>query len=342
MKNLSITQKIVLVFNYLAALLGIIGFAAVYLPPNLLPFISFTSLIFPYIILFNMLFALYWVIKLKKYVFISILVLLLNYSHLKALYQWDGKHPIEPKGFSLMSYNVRLFNAYHWIKKKAIDVDISNYLKDQYPDILVLQEFKNDPKTDFLQYKYRHIVLKGHKRKAGLAIFSKYKIINQGDLNFKDTFNNAIWADIVLHKDTLRIYNIHLQSYKIVNPEALVEQDKNKVRNKLQKVFIRQYQQAELIEKEAEKSPYPVIVAGDFNNTAFSAPYHILSQDKTDAFVDAGEGFGITWQYKWLPLRIDFVLADALKLQILKFETLRQIKYSDHFPIIALLKFRAQ
>jgi len=29
-------------------------------------------------------------------------------------------------------------------------------------------------------------------------------------------------------------------------------------------------------------------------------------------------------------------------LQVLKFETLRQIKYSDHFPIKALLKFREQ
>ncbi len=342
MKNLSITEKIILIINYITALWLAVAFVTPYLPSGFLPILSLNSLIFPFLALINILFLIYWLIKLKKQLFISLLVLLLNYGNLKALYQWEGKHPIEPKGFSLMSYNVRLFNAYHWIKKKGINVDISNYLKDQFPDILVLQEFKTDKQTDFLQYPYKHIVLKGKKRKAGLAIFSKYKIINQGNLDFKDTYNNAIWADIVIKNDTLRVYNVHLQSYKIVKPENLVEQDKNMVRNKLQKVFKRQYQQAERISVHAKKSPYPVAISGDFNNTAFSAPYRILKADKRDAFVDAGEGFGFTWRYKWVPLRIDFILTDEKKLQVLQFETLNHFRYSDHYPIRALLKFRAQ
>ena len=342
MKNLSITGKIFLILNYIAALWLAVAFVTPYLPEGFMSVLSLNSLIFPFLVLVNIFFLIYWLIKLKKYFLISLLILLLNYTNLKALYQWQGKHHIEPKGFSLMSYNVRLFNAYRWIKKKGINVDISNYLKDQFPDILVLQEFKTDKQTDFLQYPYKHIVLKGKKRKAGLAIFSKYKIINQGNLDFQDTYNNAIWADIVIKKDTLRVYNVHLQSYKIVNPENLVEQNKIKVSNKLQKVFKRQYRQAERIAGHAEKSPYPVVIAGDFNNTAFSAPYRILKKNKTDAFVEAGEGYGMTWRYKWVPLRIDFILPDDKKLQVLQFETLNHIKYSDHFPIKALLKFREQ
>jgi len=342
MKNLSITKKIILIINYVAALWLAVAFLTPYLPYGFLSILSLNSLFFPFLALINILFLIYWLIKLKKQLFISLLVLLLNYGNLKALYRWQGKHPIEPKGFSMMSYNVRLFNAYHWIKKKGINVDISNYLKDQFPDILVLQEFKTDKQTDFLQYPYKHIVLKGKKRKAGLAIFSKYKIINQGNLDFQDTYNNAIWADIVIKKDTLRVYNVHLQSYKIVKPENLVEQDKSKVREKLKKVFKRQYQQAERIASHAEKSPYPVVIAGDFNNTAFSAPYRILKENKTDAFVDTGEGFGFTWRYKWVPLRIDFILPDDKKMQVLQFETLNHFRYSDHYPIRALLKFREQ
>jgi len=342
MKNLSIKQKIILLLNYVAALLLLLAFIAPYLPGDLIPFLSLSSLIFPFLVLLNILFVLYWTIQLKKYVFVSLVVLLLNYNNLQAIYQWEGKHPIEPKGFSIMSYNVRLFNAYNWIKQKGIDVDISNYLKDQKPEILLLQEFKPDAKTDFLQYKYKHIVLKGNKRKAGLAIFSNFKILKQGDLHFKDTYNNAIWADLLIGKDTIRIYNIHLQSYKIVNPEDLVEQDKLKTGQKLQKVFVEQEKQAKIIQQHIAKTKHPVIIGGDFNNTAFSAPYHILKQERTDAFVDAGEGFGITWQYKWLPLRIDFILSDPDRLEVLQFETLNHIKYSDHFPIKALLKVREQ
>ncbi len=342
MKNLSITQKIILILNYLAALLLLIAFVVPYLPPRFLSFLSLSSLFFPALVVLNILFLLYWLIKLKKYLLISLLVLLLNYNNLQALYQWEGLHPIDPKGFSIMSYNVRLFNAYHWIKKKGVDVDISNYLKDQNPAILLLQEFRKDKKTDFSQYKYNHIVLKGKKRKAGLAVFSKFKIINSGDLNFSHTYNNAIWADLRINKDTVRVYNVHLQSYKIVNPEAFAEKDKLLISNKLKKVFEQQYEQAKLLQQHIEKSPYPVIVGGDFNNTAFSAPYHILIDGKNDAFVTAGEGFGFTWQYKWLPLRIDFILPDAVKLKVVKFETLRHIKYSDHFPIKALIKIKEQ
>jgi endonuclease/exonuclease/phosphatase family metal-dependent hydrolase len=270
------------------------------------------------------------------------LILLINYNNIQALYQWKGKHPVEPEGFSLMSYNVRLFNAYQWIKKKGVDVDISNYLKDQNPDILLLQEFKDDPKTDFLQFPYKHIVLKGKKRKAGLAIFSKYKIVKTGDFDFKDTYNNVIWADVIVRNDTIRIYNVHLQSFKIINPESLVEKDKLKTGQKLQKVFARQAQQARAVQTQIEQIKMPVIVAGDFNNTAFSSPYHILKQDKIDAFTDAGEGFGITWQYKWLPLRIDFILFDPLRLEVLQFETLNHIKYSDHFPIKSILQLKGK
>ena len=339
MKNLSITRKIILVFNYLAALWLLVAFLTPYLPSVFLSFLYFNSLIFPFLILVNIFFMLYWLVKFNKYVFVSLVVLLINFGNIQALYQWSGKHIDDPEGFSVMSYNVRLFNAYHWIKKKGINVDISNLIKDRFPGVLLLQEYRNDKQTDFLQYPYKYIVLKGKKRKAGLAIYSKYKIIARGNLDFKNTYNNAIWVDIVVRKDTLRIYNVHLQSYKIVKPENLVGQNKTAVSNKLQKVFKEQYRQARLVAEHAAKSPYPVVIGGDFNNTAFSAPYRILKDGKTDAFVEAGEGFGITWRYKWIPLRIDFILPDENKLRVLQFETLNHFRYSDHYPIMALLRF---
>ena len=339
MKKLSITGKIFLIINYIVALWLLLAFVTPFLPVSLMSFLSFNALIFPLLVLGNVLFVIFWLIKLKKYVFVSILALLINYNNLQALYQWEGKHSVDKNGFSIMSYNVRLFNAYHWIKKKGINVDISNYLKDQFPEILVLQEYKNDKQTDFSQYPYKFIILKGKKRKAGLVIYSKYKIIAKGNLGFKNTYNNAIWADIVIKEDTLRIYNVHLQSYKIVNPENLVDQDKKVVGNKLRRVLKKQYHQAEVVAQHAAKSPYPVVITGDFNNTAFSGPYHVLNSGRKDAFVEAGEGNGMTWRYKWIPLRIDFILSDEKKMQVLQFETLNNFRYSDHFPIKALVRF---
>jgi len=339
MKNLSFIHKILLIINIIVAVILFLAFLAPKLPTGFLSILSLLSLVFPIIVLINIIFMLFWLVKLKKYLLISLLVLLLNYSNIQAVFQWEGKHPIDPKGFTIMSYNVRLFNAYHWIKRKGVDVDISNYIKDQHPDILLLQEYKTDKKTDFSQYKFKNIVQKGKKRKAGLAIYSKFKIIDKGNFNYKDTYNNAIWADVLIGNDTVRIYNVHLQSYKIIKPENLVEEDKAEVSKKMQKVFEIQAKQAKIVQSQIEKISYPVIVGGDFNNTAFSAPYHILKDGKNDAFVEADSGFGTTWQYKKLPLRIDFILPDK-KFEVVQFETLNYIEYSDHFPIKAMLRLK--
>ncbi len=337
MKNISFVQKIILFFTWIAGFLLVLGFLNPFIPPKYFPQLSFIGLIFPYIVLINFILLLYWLINLKKYFLLPLLALLLNFNNLHALFQSSGKHSIDGKGISVMSYNVRLFNDYNWIKKKAVDVDISNFLKDQAPDILLLQEFRDKKKTDFSQYKYNHIVLKGNKRKSGLAIFSKFPILDKGNIGFDRTYNNAIWADLKIGKDTVRVYNVHMQSHR-VHPEDIPQGDKVKLSEKISKDFVKQYEQAIKLDKHISQMKHPVILGGDFNNTAFSYIYRKLKGDqRQDAFVEAGKGFGFTWKYRYFPFRIDFLLIDKAFF-VREFNTLNRIKYSDHSPIKTLIK----
>ena len=113
-----------------------------------------------------------------------------------------------------MSYNVRMFNVYDWIKDKTIPKKIGTFISEKSPDIIAFQEYHKTKKVK-LDYKYSYFEDKS--KNFGLAIFSKFPIINKGSLDFKKSNNNAIYADILKGKDTVRIYNIHLQSLKI-NP----------------------------------------------------------------------------------------------------------------------------
>ncbi len=338
MKNLSLTGKIILLFTWLSGLLLFLAFVAPHISPHIIPQLSLLSLAFPILVLINMLLLIYWLVNLKKYVFIPLLVLMINYNNLHKLYQWRGKHSIEGKGISLMSYNVRLFNDYKQIKRKAVDVDISNFLKDQNPDILLLQEFRPHKKTDFSQYKYKYLGLKGKRKQMGVAVFSKYPIIDKGNFDFKNTYNNAIWVDLKIGKDTLRIYNVHMQSHSI-HPERFDNSDKAEISNKITKVFELQYDQAKIIQSNMETVKHKIILGGDFNNTAFSSTYNILKQDRYDAFVEAGKGFGFSWRYKFLPFRIDFLLVDKAFF-VRDFITMDNVKFSDHYPIKTLLKIK--
>ena len=72
-------------------------------------------------------------------------------------------------------------------------------------------------------------------------------------------------------------------------------------------------------------------MCGDFNNTVYSYVYRILKGNLSDAFDVSGTGFGSTFNFKYFPVRIDFILADN-SLKVGPFKTYT-FPYSDHFPI---------
>ncbi len=64
--------------------------------------------------------------------------------------------------------------------------------------------------------------------------------------------------------------------------------------------------------------------------------FYDIVDTKKDAFIEAGNGFGRTFNY-WFPMRIDFVLTSP-DLKINQFKTFDK-KFSDHFPILARLNW---
>ncbi|MBD09318.1 MAG: endonuclease, partial [Flavobacteriaceae bacterium] len=55
-----------------------------------------------------------------------------------------------------------------------------------------------------------------------------------------------------------------------------------------------------------------------------------------DTFEEAGNGFGKSFDIKFFPLRIDFILADE-RFKVNGFKTYSDVNLSDHYPIKATL-----
>ncbi|MBS9767240.1 MAG: endonuclease/exonuclease/phosphatase family protein [Flavobacteriaceae bacterium] len=334
MKKTSFLHKTLICINIVFALLLLVAFLGALINPKHLKFISLISLGTPFLLIVNVLFIIFWIIQTKRAFFISTIIIALGYQSLGNFYRISNKEVLKSSDTKLMSYNVRLFNEHLWIKKVNIPKKISSFFKKTNPDILCLQEYT--PKNVVLtSYSHRYVKLHSKKR-SGVAIFSKYPIISSGSLNFPNTYNNAIFADIIKGKDTIRIYNVHLQSLKI-NPQQ--ELDTQKTKNLLRRIelgFKKQVAQVEMLQEHEAKSPYRTIICGDFNNTAFSWVYNQLKNNKKDAFRVAGTGFGKTYNYLF-PFRIDFILANE-NIEINHFKTYTE-KYSDHYPIMARLDF---
>jgi vancomycin resistance protein VanJ len=341
MKNLRFIDKLIFIVNSILAFALLLSYLLPYVPPRVFPLLSVLSLGVPLLILCNFIFLIFWLIRLKRQFIMSLVVLVLGYSYVFSWFQFPIHENAPTKsGLSLMTYNVRMFNAYKWVKDKDIPEKIVGFIREKKPDILVTQEHYIGVEEVQMDYPYKYIQLKDSGSEFGSAIFSKYPIINKGSLDFPhDGNNNAIYVDIVKNKDTLRIFNVHFQSLNIKpGIEDLQKEDSKKLMGRIGYGFKLQQDQAELMMAEVDRSPYKTLILGDFNNTAFSYIYKKVKGDRFyDAFLEIGGGFGQTFNLNYFPLRIDFMMIDK-SIDINSFEIF-DVKYSDHFPVMAQIEW---
>jgi len=325
-------SKLLYFLNGIFALLLLSAYVILYIEPEKLGSFAGISLLTPLLILVNCAFLIYWVLRIKRKFLLSFLILAIGFPNLPRFYKVSGKKILLTDDIKIMSYNVRMFNKYEWIAKDSILENINQLIENKAPDLLCIQEYAPNDKLKN-EYPYSFIKYSENNSKFGHAIFSKYPIVNQGSLNFENTGNNILFADVKIETDTIRVYNLHLQSLKI-NPkeENFGETDATQLRNRISTAFQIQQHQVEKFLAHQKKVDYPIIVAGDFNNTAYSWPYRSILKDRKDAFVAAGKGFDKTFDFIF-PMRIDFIMLDK-SVKVNHFKTYRN-KYSDHFPILA-------
>lgn len=345
MKNLSWFNKGMFFLNIVLTIVTFVAYVLPFLAPKLFPILSVLTLFMPLFFILNGLFFIYWGLQFKKRMVLSGLVLLMGITFINKFYKFSSKeYPDDDKDFKVMSYNVRLFNLFKWMDKDDVPGDILTFINDKNPDILCIQEYSTSANIDLKVYRYKFIFMEGNKIKTGQAIFSKFPIINQGDIIFPNSNNNVVYADIKKGKDIIRVYNMHLQSIKItpdVNEISeninVINQDKSQMLLiRISKAFKQQQQQAEILKEHKKQCEYPIIICGDMNNSAFSYVYRNIKGTLRDSFEEAGTGFGQTYKFRYYPARIDYIFADE-KMTVKKFESFSDFDNSDHYPIMVKL-----
>ena len=347
MKNLSWFNKLAFFVNIVVTVLTFLAYVLPFLAPKWFPFLSVLTLILPFFLIVNGLFFSYWFLQFKRQMLLSGLILVLGITFINKFYKFSSRN-IEStdKDFVVMSYNVRLLNLFNWIPRQNVAFEILDFVNENNPDVLCIQEYSTSAsaKIDLKIYPYRAIFMHGNQIKTGQAIFSKFPIVNEGELVFPDSNNNAIFADVKIGKDIIRFYNMHLQSIKISpdveeindNVEELNQQKSQVIFKRISKAFTKQQQQAEIIMNHKKLCIYPIVVCGDMNNSAFSYVYRVIKGNSQDCFEEAGSGFGQTYSFKYYPARIDYIFADS-KLQVKSFTNFPDFVNSDHLPVMTRL-----
>lgn len=241
------------------------------------------------------------------------------------------------------------------------------YIADTPADIKCFQEFFNGiPNTPFEEFNtteqlrlrgfryFRHFPghLPGNKNAGwlGLAVFSKYPIIKADYQDFNIQTNGYLWADIRLPGgDTIRVINIQLQSMGIRVRKVsrrLKQRDYEQARRetrgivgKLKAGFDQRQQQLALIERLLSQSPHPVVLCGDLNEVPTGYVYGRLRKRLHNAFEEAGQGVGFTYNRSPSFIRIDNIFYDPAHFRVRAFNT-DGVTYSDHNPVRAVLEWK--
>jgi len=359
----SFFRIVFLVLNYPAAFLLLLSYLAAYTSPANSWMLAFAGLAYPFLLLINLGFILIWFIRFEKTFILSLICILVGWTYPGRFYQFKGKEPIKSEdAITVMTYNVHFFSTYG--KKAEPNPDEENiydYLIEKLPDIACFQEYHRAKSQDKLlklfkaedkAYQSCFYPYVASSETMGMAIISRYKIIRCGAINTEPPASRifAIFTDLLLNSDTVRVYNLHLQSIRLSDEEFIFEKipgiddiqnkqklksDSKRIVSKLKTAFVKRSQQVDAIAGHIGQCTYPVIVCGDFNDTPASYAYRKLKKGLVDAFVESGKGTGQSYLGKYPSFRIDYIM-HSKSLISSGFE-MGEIHSSDHLPIFSTI-----
>jgi endonuclease/exonuclease/phosphatase family metal-dependent hydrolase len=361
----AMAAKLLLLVNLLAAALFLLACLAPYVPPDRFWPLSFLGLAFPYLFIVVFGFLVFWLFFRIPYCLLSAAVLIAGWKSLAVMFAFHtGGGTEDPNAMTVMSYNVRYFKDFNYSppQNRALRTKIMKLIEDCHPDILCLQEFftsespREDDNRTFisermgLPYRYFSSDHNFENNHSGVILFSRYPIVHAAKIALGESRSgeSAVYADIVKNgADTFRLFTLHLQSVYLTRKDlAGIQKVKTQedtglvasriIVSKLKKAFLQRERQARKVAAAVRRSPYPVILCGDFNDTPNSYSYFTIRGKLQDAFLEKGFGFGRTYSGIAPTLRIDYIFASP-SIGILSFRRIKKV-LSDHYPIIARLR----
>lgn len=365
------TKQILISTNILVALLFLLGCYSHWFNPMRFWLLGFLTLSAFYFWLILLGFIFFWLFIKPRWVIISLLAFGLGFKPMTNIVplRFSASFTIEKDSNALrvMSWNVEHFDILEHKTKPENKEKMFDLVNKYRPDIACFQEMVGSDQyadainyiPDFLKrlsfsdyhYSYNDKLDFDGKHHYGIIIFSRYPILQRKTIMwYPNNYNSIIqYVDVLKGTDTFRVFNLHLQTLRfskanlsyIKNPEFEDEESIKMSRNiagKFKVGFLKRKIQSDHIKEEIDKSPYPVIVCGDFNDVPNSYAYSTIGNNLQNAFAEKGIGLGRTFTGISPTLRIDNIFADN-RFSVEQFVRVNK-KLSDHFPILTDLVFK--
>ena len=352
--------KVLLAINVLVALLMVLCAFSSYISPYTFPVLSCAGLAFPIFLLLNFLFFAFWLFFNRRYALLPLVVMFVCIGQIRAFLPVNiSMKQVPDDAIKILSYNVMFYDS-HQPHTEESPNEIVRYIQNSNADIVCLQEasFNNSNSKKFLSEKVFRKALSTypyfsfHKEKgSGWVCLSRFPILSTRSIPYESVGNGTVAYELKVGNDTLLLVNNHLESNKLsIDDRAAYrdmiidpKEDKVKTTSKLligkvaDAVSIRA-SQADSVAKFIQDSKHKyVVVCGDFNDSSLSYAHRVIGKGLNDAFVDTGNGLGVSYNRYGFYFRIDHIMASE-NLDLFNCTVDNSIKTSDHYPIWCYIK----
>jgi endonuclease/exonuclease/phosphatase family metal-dependent hydrolase len=350
-------KKIVFVLNIIIATMLIMVYFSVHISPEKTVAVALLPLVYVALVIINLVFAVFWLIFKWKYSLISFGAIVAGVKFINLIFPVMAMFSSQQASADLkiMTYNVKIFGLYDWGNNSEIKTNIFRIIDVEDPGIICIQEvYWNNSQRNFVtldsikllldaEYCFKAVMATAvGGQNFGLATVSRYPIVNSFSHKFEDAFNGFIYTDILINEDTVRVYNLHLQSIQLnQNDYTMIEEFSESEDNTKMKLVLKKYlssltkraPQVEMVRASIDSCDYPVFICGDFNDGPLSYAYFTIAEGLKDSFVTDGKYPGYTWDNFNIKQRIDYVLYDK-KFDCIFHKVISE-HYSDHFAVVA-------
>jgi endonuclease/exonuclease/phosphatase family metal-dependent hydrolase len=302
----------------------------------------------PVLIIGNAVLLLYWLIMRRwHWALIPFITLLCCIPYIGTLYQFGepGEAVEKQPGLKIATYNVALFGRE---ASGFMAQDILSEMKKQKVDICCFQEYSDhsgDKKnSDSYKEYFPYMVMGQHD----MVVYSRYPIVRSKNIPFEMTNNSAMWVEVKVEDQVIRVYNAHLETTGINGTlhraaKAQVNTGIETESNRLLRALYGNYTigmmaragQANVLAMDMRESEVPVIVCGDFNDVPYSYVYNTMLGDKADGFKECGSGYMYTFRGGKKNVRIDYIFHDKVFKGMTYYK--KELTYSDHYPVFMKL-----
>lgn len=318
-----IIQRIVLWLTILNGVLMTMGGAALYVHPRSSVMFQFLGLAFPVFFVINIVFLFYWWFQMKFKLVIPLCFFIFNMYHASKYIQFTRARKSQGDALHVGSLNAKLFGFYQG--NSFFDTVVSTAREKKFDVFCVQEVYARKDLEIYLQslrkngeFRMFSFYRLSPKRPYGMAIFSRYRIINSGKIEFAGrTGNMAIFADILYNKDTVRIYNFHLQSIRFNKSQYQFIRDEDAEADRLEgsksllkqmsAAYVQRAGQADTLAAHMGRCQYKMMVCGDMNDVPMSYAYKKISGNLLDAYREAGDGIEKTYTGPFPSFRIDYI-----------------------------------